>query len=95
MSSSAQKYHHGDVGDLAPRDERLRALRAYVVTRWYGATRAQICERFPEWYSTEPHTAGERRFYRDLALLEGVVRVSGRWVRRERAHAVPGADELR
>ncbi|HET9554373.1 MAG TPA: hypothetical protein VFP50_15530 [Anaeromyxobacteraceae bacterium] len=42
MNSGARKCHYGDVGDLAPRDERLRALRAFVFSRWYGATRAQV-----------------------------------------------------
>lgn len=73
--------------------ERLEALIAWLGGRWFGATKAQLLERFDDFYpDCRPRTASERRFYRDLADVRATGRfvwAQGRLILAGRAHALP------
>lgn len=66
---------------------RLEELAAWLDSRYYGAIKRAFGDRFPEYYpELTKSTRGERRLYRDLAVLLA----SGRFVRVD--HVVIRAD---
>lgn len=66
------RLDHGDehVNDVEL-SSRASMLKEFLDTRFYGATRLEIQERFPDEYEalTEKGSAGERRFYRDASHI--------------------------
>lgn len=72
-------------------------MRAWLEGRWYGATKAQLLEEFVEFYPDfEPHTACERRFYRDREelLADGrLVYVGTKFIRADRVKSLSDGEE--
>lgn len=74
------------------RDDRIRSVIEWLASSYYGATKYQIAEHFPDYYGVpRKRTAGERQFYRDLKVIMAsgkFVNLAGKIIRADRAKAM-------